>query len=363
MAILPSLLLTASLFYTAFGFCVLVTAQRSLLAMTSHSPQDFDAVLMVGPLIISAQVSILLTGVVLVQCYTYFRTFPGDSSWTKTCVAAVALTEVAHFVMLTMLLYLQLTIHWGDSSIFTRFPPHYAAHCFISSMSHAAVQSLFIHRVKVMTQIPLLWVSAMLLLGSMTLGFVGLGGVVASGVASSFRTVNHWFPLVVTLPILGAAGDILVASSLGFCLWKHRRSAISSRQSIVTRLLICVIQTGLLTSLMSVIYVLLVVVYKQTSIWPGFSFIVPRIYALSLTTSLNHRETLRQMSDSAIQYNLWPMTTTYSGDVVFTKSTTTAISVHVSVESDSQSVSSDSDACTRTMGRSSASLEKEVVPV
>jgi hypothetical protein len=106
-----------------------------------------------------------------------------------------------------------------------------------------------------------------------------------------------------------------------------------------------------------------VVVYKQTSIWPGFSFIVPRIYALSLTTSLNHRETLRQMSDSAIQYNLWPMTTTYSGDVVFTKSTTTAISVHVSVESDSQSVSSDSDTDTRTMGRSSASLEKEVVPV
>jgi hypothetical protein len=267
------------------------------LSTTPDSEEsNFNTTLLVGPLIIGANISILMAGFNLSQCVVYFRSFRDDKMWTRLSVLTVCIMDTAHFVLITTLLYYLFSTNFGNSNVFGEFPVYYAVHCFFTAIVHVAVQAQYIYRVSLITRSRILSTSCLVLLTTRIIGITVLGILIAMGHVTE-ETLHRWIRLGITLLGVGAAGDVLVAASLGVRLWRQRKTMISSRRGFVNGAMVVIIQTGLLTSLSSLIYLIILVLYPYTSIWPGVSFIVPRVYSISLTTSLNHRTRLRSQAD------------------------------------------------------------------
>ena len=225
-----------------------------------------DSTVLTGSLVITAHISILLCGLNLSQCYAYFRAFPGDKPWLKVAVATVLLMELAHFCMITALVYDKLAVGWGNVVSFGLLTPPYVVHCFITAIDHTAVQAVFIHRVKTLTKSNILAIACLLFLGanSAASGVLGVGIILMIGKPIPTHLLSgSWFPVHVLIPAVGTAGDILVTLSLGLHLWKHRRSTITSRQPAVNKMIVCLIETGLLTSLSSLFYFVTLLAFRQ----------------------------------------------------------------------------------------------------
>jgi hypothetical protein len=221
-----------------------------------------------------------------------------------------SIMDITHFFMLVALMHYSFCTHWADPTPFVYFKAHWIIHVFVSAILHLAVQASFVQRVKVLTETILIWFPCFVLFASRVLGLVVLGFIMII-VFNDHLTVNELtdrYSLLGKVSLsLGVAGDLLVTFSLCLCLWKHRKSVLSTKHNFVSQIMLIVLQTGLATSISSLFYLLALAIWPHKLIWAGFSLIVPRIYSISLTASLNNRARLRKAAAeiNLIQYSLW----------------------------------------------------------
>ncbi|TFK99046.1 hypothetical protein BDV98DRAFT_606243 [Pterulicium gracile] len=197
------------------------------------------------------------------------------------------------FLLITALVYDKLAVGWGDIVSFGVLTLPYVVHCFITAIDHAAVQAVFIHRVRTLTRSSLPAITCLLFLGanSAASGVLGVGIILMIGKPIPTHLLSgSWFPVHVLIPAVGTAGDILVTLSLGLHFWRHRRSTITSHLPAVNKMIVCLIETGLLASVSSLFYFITLLAFRQNYEWSGIAYIVPRLYSFSLLVSLNNRD-------------------------------------------------------------------------
>uniref|UniRef100_A0A0W0FKW1 DUF6534 domain-containing protein n=2 Tax=Moniliophthora roreri TaxID=221103 RepID=A0A0W0FKW1_MONRR len=102
--------------------------------------------------------------------------------------------------------------------------------------------------------------------------------------------------LSMTVNVLGAVSDVFIATGLFFFL--HRsRTGFKKSDTMISKLIMFSVSTGLLTSICAIASLLSILVWGDTLIYVAFYFSLGRLYSNSLLATLNARQSIRGLTD------------------------------------------------------------------
>ncbi|KAJ7230602.1 hypothetical protein GGX14DRAFT_486303, partial [Mycena pura] len=102
--------------------------------------------------------------------------------------------------------------------------------------------------------------------------------------------------LSVTVNALAAAGDVLIAATLCKLLYSSR-TGFHRSDTMIKKLMVWAVNTGLVTSLCAIASLISIVVADSTFIYILFFFCMGRLYCNSLLATLNARSMIRGAAD------------------------------------------------------------------
>lgn len=104
--------------------------------------------------------------------------------------------------------------------------------------------------------------------------------------------------LSITVNILAAVADILIAASL--CYFLHRsRTGFKKSDTMISRLILFTVSTGMLTSICAVASLISILIWGQTLIYVAFYFSLGRLYSNSVLATLNARNGIRELGEDS----------------------------------------------------------------
>ncbi|KAJ3878980.1 hypothetical protein F5051DRAFT_404343 [Lentinula edodes] len=254
----------------------------------------------VGALEIGNLVATYFFGIITLQTYFYFRTFPDDKPLVKAAVVAVFCFELGHTISSLHALYMVTVTDFGQPQLFIKLPNSIDVTLLFEGLITIVVQGFFIMRVQRLSKVHkfviyVFWTCAVLrFAASIALTIFGIQ------TPSAKTYVDDWSWLLTTLFTLGAFVDLGVALALCVCLYSQRVTSISRTAIILDRLIAFTLTTGLLTSMVSVVTVLSYVTMPDNSVWILMYTLLAKSYSNSMMVSLNCRPALKESFGSNV---------------------------------------------------------------
>ncbi|GLB44551.1 hypothetical protein LshimejAT787_1701780 [Lyophyllum shimeji] len=247
----------------------------------------------IGPQEVGVMFAIFLLGLVTIQAFTYFRTYPNDPKGIKLLVAVVWALLSAHTLISTFALYRRTVTNYGRISDLQQNPEGMCATFPLSGLIGAIVQSFFAWRLYRLSG----WIKIAII--CWTLSVVRLGSLLAISVmtcraASLHEFQEHWVWLVFFALSVSAFLDFMIAGSMSYCLWSRRGDFFKHSQPALDRLIAWTIQTGALTSISSILMLILYAVFQTNWAWMAAYMIIGGMFANYLLASLNARKDFRE---------------------------------------------------------------------
>ncbi|KAF7365679.1 hypothetical protein MVEN_00441600 [Mycena venus] len=230
----------------------------------------FNANTTLGAYEIGVLVSYVLLGVTAAQTYIYYSRFPDDGFKIKALVAFVCICEVAHAICLGHTGYIVTISDYGHpESVFGAVPRSLPAAIFLSAVIGATVQGFFSFRIYRLSKHPcipiLCWI--------MSFMRVVLAAVISVGLlheASVERYEVQWKWPLTALWTVSAINDLTITATLVAILVGERNPAHKRTAPIVDKLIVWTIETGMLTSVLSIVALACFVAMKDNFIWVAF---------------------------------------------------------------------------------------------
>ncbi|KAJ7861288.1 hypothetical protein B0H13DRAFT_2355183 [Mycena leptocephala] len=235
-----------------------------------------------GALLIGVFISIFFQGILSVQAYIYFESFPEDSRKLKALVAIVTL-DFAHLVMICQAIYYYLVLSWGNDTVLLNTTIPLDLHLIPLSLSSMACQAYFLHRVWRFSKNNI--ITGMLGAACLTNGIMN---IVMAVQTIQHNTIGKDTGEVIAVFAVGAAGDLSMAAIL--CWYLRREMTMFDKlNSLLTRIIRFTLATGLATSLLALGCLVAYVVRPKSLI-----FLARRMYTNALLATLNSRKSLRK---------------------------------------------------------------------
>ncbi|KAJ6546339.1 hypothetical protein B0H10DRAFT_1736755, partial [Mycena sp. CBHHK59/15] len=174
-----------------------------------------------GALQIGVLVSYALFGVTTTQTYIYYTKFPDDTRQIKLMVAFIWLCELAHAICIGHTIYVTTISDYGHPEHLVRAPESLSTAILFSGVVGPCVQAFFSFRIYMLSKslyIPCIcW----------TLSFLRMVGsvavfILALQMVSLASYEAQWGWLLNTILAIGAAVDLIIASTLVYLLSKQR---------------------------------------------------------------------------------------------------------------------------------------------
>ncbi|KAJ7622566.1 hypothetical protein DFH06DRAFT_1231676 [Mycena polygramma] len=244
-----------------------------------------------GAIEIGGVVGTFLFGIMTLQSFHYFRHFPDDSKLLKYTVTVMWFLELGHTISTWHLIY-QLTVTYYGRPQFISSPPDSLAMTIVfSAPIYFIVQVFFANRIRVLSG---KWIVTVICWTLTFLRAVCTFGMLAVTLSiptlADLEIKYQW--LMATGLSLGVGVDVIVATSLCYCLWQMRVSSMKRTRRTVDTLIVWTIETGLLTGGTS--GMLLVFFFVRDDLtWFPFYLILAKSFSNSLLASLNGRQLLR----------------------------------------------------------------------
>ncbi|KAL4267714.1 hypothetical protein AB1N83_000901 [Pleurotus pulmonarius] len=242
-------------------------------------------------------ISSFLFGILTLQAFFYFPSYPNDRMFLKLLSALVWFLELLGMVFAAHLLYAAAISPYRENPLlmFIKAPYQMNAIILVSNWSGAFVQVYFVDRVRRFTQS--LWVPAIC--------WVIIGYTVTSVIALTVISVRegimeytlHWRWLSISGLFTAAAVDIIVSFFLCWSLVQQRKSLFQRSTRLVDKIILMTVTTGVLTSLVATASAILLVTMPFSMVYLGVYICLARIYANSYFASLNARNRLRGEED------------------------------------------------------------------
>ncbi|KAF5346075.1 hypothetical protein D9756_010833 [Leucocoprinus leucothites] len=235
----------------------------------------------IGIHLIGSFFAICLFGVVLVQIYHFFETFRDDKWSFKVLVSLLCLLEIGHSIGIVYDVYETNIVYDVRNSDLSTFKGSAFATA-LSGLITFLVQTFF--AVRLFRLLPHPWrfigplcivLSTMRLAGSL---YVAHSAFISNSL-SRFATVNDW--LITYLLSIGAATDLIIATSMIYYLLKQRERALSKSSRVIDKLILWTVRSGLITSLFALGMLIAFQVAPRT------------LYSNSMVSNLNGRQYLR----------------------------------------------------------------------
>ncbi|KAK0490651.1 hypothetical protein IW261DRAFT_1555829 [Armillaria novae-zelandiae] len=114
---------------------------------------------------------------------------------------------------------------------------------------------------------------------------------------STWADLTHMRGLSMTVNVVGAVSDVLIAASLFYFL--HRsRTGFKKSDTMISKLILFSISTGLMTSICAVASLISILIWGKTLIYVAFYFSLGRLYSNSVLATLNARKSIRGLSEA-----------------------------------------------------------------
>ncbi|KAJ2933650.1 hypothetical protein H1R20_g3459, partial [Candolleomyces eurysporus] len=253
---------------------------------------DYGAALdnTMGAMFIGVIVSGVLHGICLVQAFFYFMSQPKDPLLIKAMVLTTCTFDFVHLSWITHSMYHYLVTNFGKEDALQQLVWSVLMEALLTGLNGAMVQTYdrryYTYRVWQLSKKNYFLAGLILLLILATAVWV-----ILSMRFETYRELLTINPLTITINALSCAVDVLIAASLCWML-HNSRTGFKRSDNIINKLMIFVVNTGMLTTSCAIASLVALVVSPNTLIYATFYFCIGRFYTNSFIATLNARKGL-----------------------------------------------------------------------
>ncbi|KAG1755400.1 hypothetical protein EDB19DRAFT_1661022 [Suillus lakei] len=264
--------------------------------------ESFNVYIMIGPVVLGALANACFFGGLVVQTYVYYASFPNDNRVMKITVAAILASQIAHLICVSATLWKVAVTDYGNPLTFLVFPLGADAAILFTAITGALVESAFVFRLWKLSKtlvLPLVSLALCLLAQSISLA-MAVKAFTMTNLVTFETDENRLITLSLTSRL---ACELTLTLSMAWYLRKQRSSTFSRTTTMIDRLVLWTIETGLTTSLVVVFVLSFFLSMKQNYIWVGIYANLATVNANSLLASLNGRLILRSVPNDSLNMN------------------------------------------------------------
>jgi hypothetical protein len=242
-----------------------------------------------GALFIGVVFAAILFGLSNIQAFFYFQTHRGTGiSFPKLAVAWLWTLDTLHLFLIVHCICYYLVAHYADISALTEIVWSFKLQMVIDVMIIYGVHLLYFHRIWIVAK------GRSRVLPIVVGVIVTLGSGVAIALIWAIYQCHVFSDLIeiewATFMSLGTVAfiDFVIASSLCYLL-ATSRTGFSNTDSMITKLMAYIINTGCLTSVCSLTAIITCAVMPHNFIFLGVEFLMAKLYVNSFLALLNAR--------------------------------------------------------------------------
>ncbi|KAF8841082.1 hypothetical protein BDN67DRAFT_1047481 [Paxillus ammoniavirescens] len=242
--------------------------------------------------------------------------FPKDNIALKALVWWLWITDTVHQVLLVEGVYTSQITDFCDYGRVSTVVPEFLWQLLLTSLVAIPSQVFFTYRIwrsnagilvtgRQWIYFALLAPVAAFELGG-ALAFLALGGVSLvrpSGESLPVRLAhcppNQLQSVFTAVQAVAAAVDITIASGLVYLLYRSREQALRGSRTVIQKLVILTINTGVWTALFAIFTFVTIIAFKDTLIYAALYFPLCPLYCNTVLANLNARELLKNRSVAA----------------------------------------------------------------
>ncbi|KAK0184248.1 hypothetical protein F5146DRAFT_1171415 [Armillaria mellea] len=244
----------------------------------------------------------------------YFVEYKGDVWYTKTLVAIVWLLESIHQALISHAVYYYVVSNFSNPGQLEN--PVWSilleVLCNVGFLSFRVVGSIrrfrrfrdlsvfgpkFFDDARLASNenVPLTTVIAAMVLAEFA---CSVAFTIQSMKLSTWADLTHMRGLLMTVNVVGAVSDVLIAASLFYFL--HRsRTGFKKSDTMISKLILFSISMGLMTSICAVASLISILIWGKTLIYIAFYFSLGRLYSNTVPATLNARKSIREAGDTS----------------------------------------------------------------
>ncbi|XP_006457407.1 hypothetical protein AGABI2DRAFT_196124 [Agaricus bisporus var. bisporus H97] len=249
-----------------------------------------------GAMLIGVVVSAVLHGVCLLQAFYYFQRYKKDPFFMKALVVILCTFDAFHLCMVTHTVYHYNITGFNDDSALKRIVFSVVIEALPTGLNGAFVQTFYTYRVWRLSNRNYFLTGLILVLIFCCAG-CGTAWVVIVMQLKTYERLLDFNPLTITINALSTSIDVLIALSLVFLL-HSARTGFKRSDTMINKLIIFVVNTGILTTLCAISSLISLVASPRTLLYASFYFCIGRLYSNSFLATLNARNGITDSVDN-----------------------------------------------------------------
>ncbi|THH05364.1 hypothetical protein EW145_g4852 [Phellinidium pouzarii] len=240
----------------------------------------------IGALYLGVMLSMALWGAGTVQMYFYYTTYHArDEIWIKMLVFVVWLFDAIHQGLITYTCYVYLVTEYGNIAYLAVLEKSLMIMVLFTAIICFLVQTFLTTRI---WRIVLAQLVTTLVYFGKAIHFTEFGQLLL--IKNLTRSIN----------VVNAVADAAIAGALVFLL-RRSRTGFRHSESVINRLILFAISTGLLTGLTAIVCLIMNLAFPTTFLYILFYLMTSRLYMNSLLATLNSRKSVRTRFGNSIQ--------------------------------------------------------------
>lgn len=213
-------------------------------------------------------------------------------------VGTTILFDAIHLCFVSHTMYHYLVSNFGDEDALQHLVWSVLMEALLTGMNAGIVQAFYAYRVWTLSKRN--WIiTIIILVFIMAEASSGVAWVVISMGFETYRDLLKINPLTITINALSTAVDILIAVTMCWLL-QQSRTGFRRSDTIITRLMIFVVNTGMLTSFCAIASLACLVASPRSLIYATFYFCIGRFYTNSFLATLNGRKLISSAANTEL---------------------------------------------------------------
>ncbi|KAI0049997.1 hypothetical protein FA95DRAFT_699318 [Auriscalpium vulgare] len=248
-----------------------------------------------GGLFIGIIVGATLWGITALQTWYYYREYPNDPWHFQLLVGLVFTLDTVHQIFISHTGYSYLVSNFFNPAYLEHVTWSILAEVLISGVVAVLVQSFFVGRIYTLSKKNLYVTGVVVILILAQFG-VTLAYCSRAFTMSTYTQIATIKGLSMAINGTTAATDLAIAVVLCSLLHKSR-TGFRRSDTLINKLIIFTVNTGLLTSLDAICSLATIAALPDKFVYISFFFALSRLYANSLLATLNARARFRGDSE------------------------------------------------------------------
>lgn len=243
------------------------------------------------------------------QCFIFFqRPAKKQLPLLNISVWAIWVFDTVHLAILVgHTMYWYMVQNWGNTPALGNIPWSLTLGIMLTTFSDAIVQVWFSYRLWILSKRNK-WLTFPVLFMQVSLWILATVSGIQGFWLHTFEEFTRVSQILFTTIALIIASDFITAGSLCYFLYQSRRATFSRKtRSVIDLLIIYTVNTGLLTSTVATITLVLYITLPDTFYFLGIYYQLEKLFVNSLLASLNARDWVNSESGKPITLPLVPM--------------------------------------------------------